>query len=64
MIGKRIFLAAALLFLVLAILCFLGAVACLLLLRPILTVLFFVGFGVFGVIALAAGVVWFILRIL
>jgi hypothetical protein len=63
MIVKRLFLAAALLFLLLSFLCFLGSVACLLLLRPILTVLFFLGFIVFGIIALATGVIWFILRI-
>ena len=64
MMGKRILLAAALLFLLLAILCLVGSTVSLLLLRPILTVLFFLGFIFFGIIALVAGVIWLILRII
>jgi hypothetical protein len=64
MIGKRLFLAAAFLFLALAVLCLAGSAVSLLLLRPILTMLFFIGFVVLGIIALAAGVIWFVLRIL
>jgi hypothetical protein len=64
MIGKRIFLAAALILFILALVCLLGTVVFLLLLRPLLTVLSFFGFVVFLGLAIIAGVIWLILRII
>lgn len=63
MIGKRLFLGLAALLLGLAILCLLGAVVMALLLRPILTILFFLGCLFFGAFAIIAGVIWLVLRI-
>jgi len=64
MFGKRIVLAFVVVFLALAALSFVGCIVSVLLLRPILAILFFVGTLFFFAIAAVAGIGWLILRIL
>ena len=48
----------------LAVLCLAASAVSLFLFRPLLFILFFLGFLVFGILAVVAGAIWVVLRLL